>query len=183
MKALLIVDLQNDFCQGGTLATPDGDKIVPVVNLLLEQFSLVVASKDWHPEKTMHFENWPPHCIQNTEGAAFHPDLDTAKIHKIFLKGTGIKDDGYSAFEATNENLAEFLKNQGVEELFIAGLTTEYCVKNTVLDAIKKGFDTKVIKDAVEGVKANTGDEDTAYAEMKKNGAGIITSKDIFQLA
>ncbi len=179
MKALLIVDVQNDFCPGGALGAPGTDEVVPVINRLQEQFDLVVASKDWHPEETVHFEKWPPHCIRETEGAAFHPDLQTQKIDTVFLKGTGNKDDGYSAFEATNEDLAGFLKSKGVDELYVAGLTTDYCVKHTALDAAKNGFRTIVVKDAIRPVNANPGDEDKALEEMEDAGCRFTISEAV----
>lgn len=110
MKALFVVDLQNDFCPKGTLPAPKGDSIVPVINKLMAKFDLVLASKDWHLKNTVHFKKWPAHCIQGTEGASFHPALNANRISKIFLKGTDNIDDGYSAFDATNENLANYLK-------------------------------------------------------------------------
>lgn len=179
MKTLLIVDVQNDFCPKGALPTPNGDKVVPVINKLIDRFDLVIASKDWHPSDTIHFEKWPKHCIQGTTGAEFHPDLHANKIQKIFLKGTGNKDNGYSAFEATNENLAEYLKNKKVEELYISGLTAEYCVKTTTLDSIENGFRTNVIKDAVEGIYQHEGDVEKAFAEMEEAGAKIIITNQI----
>ena len=97
MKALLIVDVQNDFCPGGALGAPGNDEVVPVINKIQDKFDVVVASKDWHPENSIHFEKWPVHCVANTKGAEFHPDLKTGKIDTIFLKGTGNKDDGYSS--------------------------------------------------------------------------------------
>lgn len=179
MKALLVVDVQNDFCPGGALAAPEGDQVVPVINELMEKFPLVVASKDWHPEDTVHFEKWPVHCVKNTEGAEFHPDLNTSKIEKVFLKGTGNKDDGYSAFEATNEDLKDYLKSKNVDQLYVVGLTTEYCVKNSAEDAVKNGFKTMVVEDAIEGVKANEGDVEKALKEMKDNGVEFVRSTDI----
>lgn len=179
MKALFIVDLQNDFCPNGALPTPKGDVIVPVINKLMDKFELILASKDWHPAETIHFEKWPKHCIQGSNGAAFHPDLDSHKITKVFTKGTGNTDDGYSAFEATNENLAAYLKSKNVDELYVTGLTAEYCVKQTTLDAVKKGFKVFVIKDAVEGIYQHEGDVEKAFAEMENAGAKIITSKQI----
>lgn len=179
MKALLIVDVQNDFCPGGALASPKGDTIVPVINKLLGKFDLVVASKDWHPIESVHFEKWPKHCVHGTVGAEFHPDLQENRFDKVLVKGTGNKDDGYSAFEATNENLAEFLRKNKIGSLYICGLTIEYCVKTTVLDAIKYGFETYLIKDAAEGIYQHAGDVDKACDEMKKAGAKIITSAEI----
>lgn len=179
MKALLIVDLQNDFCPWGALPTPKGDVIIPVVNKLMDKFDLVLASKDWHPENSGHFQKWPKHCVQGTKGADFPNGLNAEKIHKVFLKGTGDKDDGYSAFEATNENLSEYLKTKNVDELYVTGLTAEYCVKQTVLDALKNVFRTYVIKDGVEGIYQNEGDVEKAFNEMEKAGAIVLTSDDL----
>ncbi|MCF8309387.1 MAG: nicotinamidase [Bacteroidales bacterium] len=175
MKALLIVDVQNDFCPGGALGAPGNDEVVPVINKIQDKFDVVVASKDWHPGNSVHFENWPVHCVANTKGAEFHPDLKTNKIDNIFLKGTGNKDDGYSAFEATSDNLTRYLKDKGVDELYVAGLTTDYCVKNTVLDAVK-AFKTIVIEDGIRAVNANPGDGEKAINEMKQAGAKFIDS-------
>ena len=177
--ALLIVDVQNDFCPGGALPTPQGNIIVPVINKLMDKFDLIIASCDWHPEDTIHFNRWPVHCVKESYGADFPADLKKEKIIQIFEKGTGSKDDGYSAFEATNKNLGGYLKEKKVDELYIAGLTAEYCVKSTVLDALKNGFRTFVIKDGVEGLRQNEDDFDNAFEEMKNAGATIITSNDI----
>lgn len=179
MKALLIVDVQNDFCPGGSLAVPEGDNVVNVINSLMEKFKIVIASKDWHPEKTVHFEKWPVHCVQNTKGAEFHPNLNTAGIQNIFLKGTGNKDDGYSAFEATNENLEEFLKSHGITELYVTGLATDYCVKASALDSSKLGIKTIVVEDAIKGVEVNPGDVAKALTEMKNQNIEFIQSKEI----
>jgi len=179
MKALLIVDVQNDFCPGGALAAPEGDKVVPVINRLMDQFPLVVASKDWHPEETVHFDKWPKHCVKNTEGAEFHPDLKADKIDQLFLKGTGNRDDGYSAFEATNASFTDFLRTKNVDTLYVCGLTTEYCVKQSALDAVKNGFKTYLIKDAIEGVKQQPGDVEKAIAAMKDAGVEVIRSRTI----
>jgi len=179
MKALLIVDVQNDFCPGGSLAVPEGDKVVPFINQLMESFPLVVASKDWHPKDTVHFKKWPPHCVQNTPGADFHPKLDASKIKKIFLKGTKNKDDGYSAFEATSADLGEFLKNESVEDLYVVGLATDYCVKATALDADKLGFETFVVEDAVAAVNVKPGDGEKALKAMAHAGITLINSDEI----
>ncbi|MCX7798466.1 MAG: nicotinamidase [Melioribacter sp.] len=179
MRALFIVDLQNDFCPNGALPTPKGDVIIPVINKLMDKFDVVLASKDWHPEDSGHFNKWPKHCIQNSYGAEFPAGLHVEKIHKIFLKGTSDKDDGYSAFEATNENLAEYLRKNNIDELYVTGLTAEYCVKQTVLDSLKNGFKTFVIKDGVEGIYQNENDVENAFKEMEKAGAVILTSNDI----
>jgi len=124
MNALLIIDLQNDFLPGGALPAPDGLRIVPVINRILKEFDVVVASKDWHPPNSRHFENWPPHCIRDTKGAEFPQGFHKQHVEKIFLKGTEGGDDGYSAFEANNADLQAYLGNRGVKHLFLAGLTT-----------------------------------------------------------
>lgn len=179
MKALLIVDVQNDFCPGGALAVTGGDKIIPVLNQIQDVFPLVIASRDWHPEDSIHFEGWPVHCVRYSEGAAYHPDLNTDKIDIHLYKGTGNKDDGYSAFEATNLSLDELLKNKQVDELYIGGLATDYCVKNTTIDAARKGYTTYLIRDATEGVNLQEGDVKKAVEEMQKAGAQVITSDQI----
>jgi nicotinamidase/pyrazinamidase len=179
MRALLVVDVQNDFCPGGALAVTDGDKIIPVINKLMDHFDLVVASRDDHPENSKHFESWPKHCIKGTEGAEFHPDLDTLKIDQVLYKGTGPEEDGYSAFQATNLKLEDYLREKGVEELYVVGLATDYCVKNSAIDAAGTGFKTYLVGDAVKGVNANPGDVDNAILEMKKNGVQLVTSEDV----
>lgn len=179
MKALLVVDVQNDFCPGGALPAPDGDKVVPVINKLMPLFDLVITSRDWHPENSIHFEKWPVHCVSKSHGADYHPDLDRSRIDLELLKGTRDSDDGYSAFEATNIHLGSFLRQKEVEAVYVAGLTTEYCVKNTVMDALDYGFRTFVITDAVKGVNASKGDHGKALEEMKNAGAHLLTSGEI----
>ncbi len=179
MKALLVVDVQNDFCPGGALAVPRGDNVVPVINRLMEHFSLVVASEDWHPADSIHFRKWPPHCVQNSRGAEFHPLLNVKMIRKVFLKGTKNKDDGYSAFEATSEDLAAVLKENGVTDLYVTGLATDYCVRASALDGVRNGFRTFVVTDAVEAVDVSPGDGAKALEEMKKAGVELITSQDV----
>ncbi len=178
-RALMIIDVQNDFCPGGALPVPDGDKVVPVINTLMDRFDLVVATRDWHPEQTAHFEKWPVHCVRNTFGAQFHPDLDTSGIDKIISKGTGNRDDGYSAFETEELDLAAFLRQKGMDELYFTGLATEYCVKASAMDAVRKGFKTFVITDAVRGIDVYPGDIDKALKEMEKAGIELITSKEV----
>jgi nicotinamidase/pyrazinamidase len=179
MRALLIVDVQNDFCPGGSLAVPEGDKVVPIINRLMGRFPVVVASKDWHPKDTVHFKKWPPHCVQGTKGAEFHPDLNAKRIQKVFLKGTRNKDDGYSAFEATSEDLAAFLNGKGVTELYVAGLATDYCVKASALDADKLGFETYVVEDAVAAVNVKPGDDAKALETMRKAGITLVDSSEV----
>lgn len=179
MKALLIVDVQNDFFQGGALPAPEGDKVVPVINMLMDKFPLIVASKDWHPENTVHFDKWPKHCIQGTEGAELRHDLMKDRIDKIVLKGTMNQDEGYSVFEGIDIDLEKFLKDRGVDALYVVGLVTEYCVKESAIDAVKRGFSTYVIRDAVEGVKQKEGDVERAFEEMEKTGVRIISSAEV----
>jgi len=181
MKALLVVDVQNDFCPGGALAVKEGDKVVPIINSLMPAFGLVVASMDWHPADSIHFEKWPPHCVRQTDGADMHKDLHMSMIEKIFLKGTDNKDDGYSSFEATNMSLDEFLKDRGITDLYIAGLTTDYCVKETALAARANGFNTYVVEDAIRPVEVNPGDAEKAIAEMKAAGAVMINSSEVIK--
>lgn len=181
MRALLVVDVQRDFCPGGALGVKDGNKIIPNINRLMQEFDLVVASRDWHPEETVHFEKWPVHCVRDTEGAEFHPDLNLRQIDKEFVKGTENKDDGYSAFEATNENLADYLKAKEVEELYVCGLTTEYCVKFTSIDAVKNGFKTFLFTDSIAAVNMNPGDAEKALEEMQQEGVIFLTSKIVLR--
>jgi nicotinamidase/pyrazinamidase len=179
MKALVIVDVQNDFCPGGALAAPYGDKVVPCINQIIDKFPVVVASKDWHPADTSHFGKWPVHCVENTKGAELHEGLNSGKIQDILLKGTSGRDDGYSAFEATNIDFAGYLKKKGVTQLYVTGLATEYCVKATALDSLSKGFETFLVTDCVEGVRANEGDVEAALEEMKQKGVQLISSKEL----
>ena len=179
MEALLIVDVQNDFCPGGALAAPNGDEVVPVINKIMDQFNLIVASKDWHPEDSVHFEKWPLHCIKGTWGAEFHPELNTDKISQVFLKGTEGEDDGYSALEATNVDAGNFLKEKEVDRVYIGGLTTDYCIKDTALSIVQAGFETYVIEDAIRAVNVKPGDGEKAVREMKDAGCHIITSDNL----
>ncbi len=179
MRALLIVDVQNDFCPGGALAVTQGDKVVPVINRLMDHFDVIVASKDWHPKQTIHFQKWPLHCVQGTHGAEFHPNLQNKNIQKVFLKGTGNKDDGYSAYEATSEDLAQYLKSKGVTELYVTGLATDYCVRASALDAKKMGFRTYVVTDAVAAVDVHPGDGQKALDEMKSAGIHLVKSLEV----
>lgn len=179
MKTLLVVDVQNDFCPGGSLAVPEGDKVVPVINSLMDKFPSIIASKDWHPETTVHFDKWPVHCVKETHGAEFHPLLNSDKIKKVFYKGTGNKDDGYSAFEATSDNLVEYLRSNNTDELYVTGLATDYCVRASALDAVKNGFKTIVVEDAIKGVELNEGDSEKAREEMRSQGIKFIRSEEI----
>lgn len=179
MKILLIVDVQNDFCPGGLLAVDKGDEVVPIINKVMYKFSLIAASKDWHPKESVHFEKWPVHCIKDTYGAEFHKALEQTRIDQVFLKGTGNKDDGYSAFEATNMDLEKFLVQHQITDMYVTGLATDYCVKASALDAVEKGFNTFVISDAVRGVELNPGDVEKAIDQMSSNGIEIIKSSEV----
>ena len=172
--ALMIIDVQNDFCPGGALPVPEGDKVVPVINSLMDKFGFIVATRDWHPEQTVHFDKWPVHCVRNTPGAAFHPDLDQTKIDKVISKGTGNKDDGYSAFETEELDLSAFLKEKGIDTLYFTGLATEYCVKASALDAARNGFKTYVILDGIRGIDVNPGNIEKAMKEMSDAGIDFI---------
>lgn len=162
-KALLIVDMQNDFCPGGVLSVPDGDRIIPTVNKYIQLFQQkqlpLFFSRDWHPSETIHFQEkggpWPPHCIQGTKGAEFHPDLKIPENAVILSKGMDPNLDSYSVFEAFDEDLLSFpelLRKQEITELFIGGMATDYCVRSTSLDALKQGLNIHVLVDAVKGI-------------------------------
>jgi nicotinamidase/pyrazinamidase len=176
MNTLLIVDVQNDFCKGGPLEVRNADQIIPVINRISPGFEMVIASKDWHPAQTVHFDKWPIHCVRATRGAAFHSDLDVSRVLRLFLKGTGNSDDGYSAFESTNEDLDYYLRVKGVDKLYLAGLTTDYCVLNTAVDAAKLGFDTYVFQDAIRAVNLQPGDDEKAFDAMRNAGVKLISS-------
>ncbi len=178
-KALLIVDLQNDFCPGGSLAIEEGHQIVPVINDLIDKMDLVIATQDWHPEGSTHFEDWPVHCVANSVGAELNPRLDEDKIDQIVLKGTGHDDPGYSAFDATNISLTAYLKEHHVGSLYIVGLATDYCVRASALDARKLGFTTYVVTDAIAAVDLEKGDGQKALDEMLKAGCLLIDSKEV----
>jgi nicotinamidase/pyrazinamidase len=178
-RALLLIDVQNDFCPGGSLAVKDGDEVVRPLNELITEFldasDLVIRSRDWHPKTTKHFAqfggSWPNHCVQGTYGAKFHPDLiDDPRIITI-SKGLG-DTDCYSAFDETE--LQKILRENDVDEVWVGGLATDYCVKETVLDAVRMGFRVKAVRDAMRAVNVNPGDGDAALQEMEQAGAELI---------
>jgi nicotinamidase/pyrazinamidase len=179
-SALIIVDVQNDFCPGGSLAVPQGDQVVPVLNEYIRLFSSsgapIYATRDWHPPKHCSFKPlggpWPVHCIRETHGAEFHPTLTLPKEVEIISKGADPKQDAYSGFQGTH--LAASLKRRGVQRLFIGGLATDYCVKSTVLDGIKAGFRVTLLSDASRGVDLISGDSEKAISEMLAAGAEKI---------
>ena len=180
--ALVIVDVQNDFCPGGALAVAGGDRVVPVLNRYIEKFKQshlpIFATRDWHPEKTSHFKPfggpWPPHCIQGTHGAAFHSQLALPADAVIVSKGAEPDEDSYSGFhgkDPSGARLADLLRRLGVKRLFVGGLATDYCVKHTVLDGLREGFEVVLLNDAVRGVERQPGDSEKAIAEMLSAGA------------
>lgn len=182
---LMIVDVQNDFCPGGALAVPGGDKVVPALNDYATQFHRaelpVAASRDWHPEDHTSFEAqggpWPPHCVQGTKGAEYHADLELPPETHEVKKATDPQAEAYSAFDTTD--LATYLEDQGVERLFVGGLATDYCVRATVLDAIDQGLQVFLLLDAIEGVDVEEGDSQAAVAEMLEAGAIGIEYTDL----
>ena len=182
--ALLVVDVQNDFCSGGTLAVPEGDRVVPVLNQYIQKFKAtdrpIFASRDWHPPVTKHFKAygglWPPHCVQETKGADFHPALSLEGV-EVVSKGMDPEKDSYSVFQAFTPDGTDFLallKKREIQRLFVGGLATDYCVKCSVLDAVQEGFETFVLKDAIRGVEVHPGDSEKALAEMTQAGAKPI---------
>lgn len=188
--ALLIVDVQNDFCPGGALPVPEGDQVVPVLNQAIERFrqagAPVIASRDWHPEKSTHFAafggQWPVHCVQNTEGAAFHPELRLPQDAIVVSKGMGENEDAYSAFDARTEDgtpLADLLRAKGIKRLVVGGLATDYCVRASVLDALERGIEVLVLRDAVRGVDVQPGDSEKALAEMQSKGAQLVNLEEV----
>lgn len=199
-KALIVIDLQNDFMPGGTLAVSGSDQIVPVINHILLGFELIIAVRDWHPSEHVSFaENhpghkigevinlnritqilWPAHCIAGTKGAEFSPGLNISRVDKIINKGVDPGIDSYSCFW-DNEHLRQtelhaYLQKQEVTDVYLAGIATEYCVKYSVIDAVSHGYKTNVIIDACRGIELKKGDIDNAVKEMAERGARIINS-------
>lgn len=202
-KALILVDIQNDFLPGGALAVPEGDMIVPLVNRIQEKFDLILATQDYHPANHASFainhENkkpgeiidlhglaqvlWPVHCVQHSDGAAFGKDLDMARVTKIFYKGENPDIDSYSGFfdngKRKKTGLAEYLKSKGVDTVYIVGLATDFCVKFTALDAVDLGFETYVIKDATRAINLQPGDFEASLKAMERAGVKVIQSEDL----
>jgi nicotinamidase/pyrazinamidase len=189
--ALVLVDPQIDFCPGGALPVVDGDKIMPILNQYIGKFRRagvpIFATRDWHPEKTSHFNTgggpWPPHCIQGSKGAQFHPHLKLPLEAVIVSAGMGSDEDGYSGFLGRDDSgaqLADLLRQRGVERIFVGGLATDYCVKHTVIDGLKQGFKVVLLEDAVRGVNLRPGDSKQAIEEMVRSGAEV--TKDYHSL-
>jgi len=202
MKALLIVDVQNDFCPDGALEVPNGDKIIPAINRLSEHFDVVIQTQDWHPEGHSSFASshrdkkpfetikmpygkqvlWPDHCVQNSRGSDFHPDLETHRSQLIIRKGFRKEIDSYSAFyendNSTTTGLSGYLKDRDIDTLYAVGLATDFCVKWSVIDGIKEGFNVFVVEDAVKGIDIE-GSVDQAWDEMLKKGAQKVSSTEL----
>lgn len=181
-RALLVVDVQNDFCPGGALGIRDGDRIIPALNTYIEYFagegSPVIATRDWHPEITRHFRQfggvWPVHCVQESLGARFHPLLKLPEGVLVVSKGMDPEEDSYSAFQAADSVgglLADLLESLGVRRVYIGGLATDYCVKHSALDALKIGLDVYILADAIAGVNLQPEDSSQAMEEMVRCGA------------
>ncbi|PSL07598.1 bifunctional nicotinamidase/pyrazinamidase [Cecembia rubra] len=203
MKALVIVDVQNDFIPGGALAVKEGDQIVPIINSIQQKFDFIVATQDWHPKDHGSFASnhhgkeigefidlngiqqilWPVHCVQGSSGADFHPHLSKKHWRAVFQKGTNPLVDSYSGFFDNNRQgdtgLSSFLKSQGIAEIFVCGLATDYCVKFTVLDGLEEGFKVNLIADATRAVNLQPGDFEMAIEQMKNAGATILKASDL----
>lgn len=198
MKALVIVDVQNDFCPGGALAVPEGDQVVDIINRLQPKFDLVVATQDWHPAEHGSFAAnhpgrrvgdqidldglaqilWPVHCVQDTAGAELHPELNRSRIARVFQKGADPTVDSYSGFFDNGHRhatgLAEYLQGQGVTEVHVCGLATDYCVMFTALDAVGLGFKTHLLENACRGVELRPGDVQEAVERMRGQGVVVL---------
>ena len=185
-SALLIIDVQKDFCARGALPVPDGDRVVPPLNRYIADALMrgwpVYATRDWHPPVTKHFRQyggqWPPHCVQGSQGAAFHEDLQLPPSAIVISTGESPEDDGYSAFEGRRSDgtaLLDDLRQRGVRHLYVGGLATDYCVRHSVLDARRAGLEVTVLTDAIAGIDVNAGDSQRALDEMRAAGAQIST--------
>ena len=203
MRALLVIDIQIDFCPGGALEVKEGDAVIPVANMLMDQFDWVVATQDWHPANHKSFAAnhpwrypgqvidlnglsqilWPIHCVQDSFGAEFAPGLHTKKVDKIIYKGTDPEIDSYSGFYDNGHRqstvLADFLKEKEVTSVYVLGLAADYCVKYTVLDALALGFKTYLVTDGTRGVNLEPQDTEKAIKEMSEKGAILVESTDL----
>jgi nicotinamidase/pyrazinamidase len=201
--ALLIVDVQRDFCPGGSLAVPTGDQIIPVINRLAGRFPVVVATRDWHPEDHVSFASrhpgrrpfetvevsygkqvlWPDHCVRSTSGAEFHPDLDLRAVGMVLHKGMRRDLDSYSAFlendHSTPTALDAWLRAKDVTDVYVTGLAEDFCVRATALDAIRLGFRAYVVGDATRAVDAPAGSADRARRELREAGVTIADSRGL----
>ena len=180
---LIIVDVQRDFCPGGALPVPNGDRIIPVLNRYVELFRNsggIFASRDWHPPDHISFRPkgpWPTHCVRGTPGADFHPDLNLPDEAVVISKASETDKEAYSAFEDTG--LAEMLSRRGISRIFVGGLATDYCVKSTVLDGVSAGFTVVLLVDAIRGVDVSQGDSEKAICEMVRSGCECAVIADL----
>lgn len=207
-SALIIVDVQNDFCKQGALEVPSGDDVIPIINRFIksDKFDKIIATQDWHPKEHKSFASnhkhkklydviklngrtqvlWPDHCIQRRKGSKFHKDLNIKNINKVFKKGSNPEIDSYSGFfdndHKSSTGLGEYLKKENITKVYITGLATDYCIKFTAIDSVKEGFKTYVIKDAVKGVNINKDDVKKAFEEMENAGVKLVLSKSLISL-
>jgi nicotinamidase/pyrazinamidase len=176
MRALIVVDVQNDFCPGGALAVPEGDAVVEVVNRLAGEAPFVVATRDWHPADHGSFAAqggvWPVHCVQGSDGAELHPGIDPRQIDVVVDKGRDVELEGYSGFEGTD--LSRVLRERGVDAVDVVGLALDYCVKATALDARRAGFDVVVHRGATRAVDVSPGDGERAVEELRAAGVSVV---------
>ena len=203
MRALILVDIQNDFLAGGALEVPDGNSVIPVANALQARFPLVVCTQDWHPADHQSFATqhsgkqpgdqieigglpqtlWPDHCVQGTPGAEFAQDLERGRVAQVFRKGTDRNIDSYSTFfdntHREDTGLGDFLRAKGVDEVWLMGLATDYCVRFSALDALQLGFRTHVIADGCRAVDLQEGDGERALAEVAEAGARITYAERV----
>ncbi len=203
MKALIIVDMQNDFMPGGALGVPAADELIPVINRLIPKFALVVATQDWHPPDHISFASnhpgkkvgdvvsagdieqilWPAHCVRNTHGAELAPSIDKDNFASFFYKGTDKNIDSYSAFfdnaRRKSTGLGDFLKSRGVTDVYLAGVATDYCILYSAMDAVDLGFHVYVIADACRPINLDPHDEQRSFEGMAAKGAKIVMSKEI----
>jgi len=195
MDALLVVDFQNDFTPGGALPVEHGDEIAAPINAIADRFGYVVATRDWHPPDHGSFAGvevdparwegidppgiWPVHCVQGTFGAELHASLDRSKVDEVVDKAQDPNTQGYSSFHGGN--LAQVLRAHRVDNVYVAGLATDYCVKNTVLDAVREGFEVTVVEDAIRGIDVKPGDSERALEEMRGAGAEILSSSELLE--
>jgi nicotinamidase/pyrazinamidase len=202
VRALILVDIQNDFLPGGALAVPHGDRVIPVANRLQPQLPLVVATQDWHPAGHGSFAStqgrhpgelgelgglpqvlWPDHCVQGTRGAELCARLDTSRVEAVLRKGTDPGIDSYSGFfdngQRKSTGLADYLRGRGADEVLLLGLATDYCVKATALDARRLGFGACLVEDGCAGVELRPGDVAAAIEEMRGAGVTVVRSADL----
>jgi nicotinamidase/pyrazinamidase len=202
-KALIVIDVQNDFCLGGTLAVNYGDKIVPVINSIMDKFNVIIGTQDWHPQTHVSFASnhkgknvydqidadgimqtlWPDHCVQGTRGADFHKNINNNKFNCIIRKGANPKIDSYSAFldndKKTATGLHGYLDAHDVKDVYLCGLATDYCVYFSAMDSIKYGFDTFVLLDACRGIDVPEGNINSCVKEMTGKGIKVINTSDL----